>query len=97
MKKIFKWIYKPSGHCPVQAEGYFLGYFFYFRARYEFATIEFYNNKEDFDGDAWTNPIVDIVVKTTEEYRAGWLSKKECTFLVFKGCFIFLFKRKRSN
>ena len=66
MNKIFRWIYKPSGNCPVQAEGYFLGYFFYFRARHEFATIEFYNKKEDFDSDAWTNPIVDIVLKSTE-------------------------------
>lgn len=97
MKRFFEWIYKPSGNCPVQAEGYFLGYFFYFRARHEFATIEFYNKKEDFDGDAWTKPIADIVVKSTDKYVAGWLSKKECIFLVFKGCVIFLFKRKRSN
>ena len=52
MKRFFEWIYKPNGNCPVQAEGYFLGYFFYFRARHEFATIEFYNKKEDFDKNA---------------------------------------------
>lgn len=28
MEKIFKWIYSPNGNCPIQAEGYFLGYFF---------------------------------------------------------------------
>ena len=87
MKRFFKWIYKPSGNCPVQAEGYFLGYFFYFRARHEFATIEFYNKKEDFDGDAWTNPISDIIVKTTNEYVADWLSKKRMYVFSFQRMF----------
>lgn len=95
MKRIFKWIYKPRGNCPVQSEGWFLGYYFYFRARHEFATIEFYNSKEDFE--LLNNTIAEYDLKETEEYKAGWLSKKECKFLVFKGCFIFLFKRKRSH
>jgi hypothetical protein len=94
MKKLFKWINKPGGNCPVQAEGYFLGYFFYFRARHQSATIEFYNNREDFEGDIWVESIAHITLKTTEPYEAGWLSKRECTFLVFKGCFLFLFLHK---
>lgn len=39
MVKIFKWEYKPSGNCPVQAEGWFLNYYFYFRARWSSVTI----------------------------------------------------------
>lgn len=76
MKRFFKWVHKPSGNFPVQAEGYFLNYFFYFRARNQLATIEFYNKKEDFDSDDWTNPIVDIILKSTSKHKAGWTSKK---------------------
>ena len=38
---MIKWKHKPSGNCPVQAEGWFLGYYFYFRARGNEAIIEF--------------------------------------------------------
>ena len=38
---MIKWIYKPSGLCPVQSEGYFWDRYFYFRARYSTITIEF--------------------------------------------------------
>lgn len=92
MKKLFKWIYSPNGNCPIQAEGYFLGYFFYFRARYDIVTISFYNKKEDFDSYIWISPVADIILKYTEPYQASWLSKRECKFLVLKGCFIFLFE-----
>lgn len=91
--KIFQWVYKPSGNCPIQAEGYFLGYFFYFRARHELATMDFYNDRGDFDNNAFAKPIAYIIVKTDDDYEAGWLSKKECTFLVFKGCFMFILNK----
>lgn len=94
MKKIFKWIYKPNGNCPVQSEGWFLNYFFYFRARGNYATIEFYNNKEDFYiGDA----VISWYLKETKQYDAGWLSKRVCYFLISKGCLRFLFYRIFSN
>ena len=87
MKKLFKWIYKPSGNCPVQAEGFFLNHYFYFRARHRLATIEFYEDRESFDTD---EPVFYTELKETEEYQAGWLSKKECKWLVYKGCLKFI-------
>ena len=91
MKKLFKWEHKPSGNCPVQAEGWFLNYYFYFRARGTKATIEFYKDKGDFYID---EPIIGIELKETEEYQAGWLSKEVCTKLVYKGCFYFILRGK---
>ena len=87
MTKLFKWIYKPSGNCPVQAEGYFLGYYFYFRSRHTQATIEFYEDEVD-----WhiKSPIYRFTLKETDDYAAGWLSKHYCKWLIFKGCFLFL-------
>jgi hypothetical protein len=89
--KFFKWIYKPNGNCPVQSEGWFLGYYFYFRARWSTATIEFYRDKWDFE--LLNNPVAEYDLKETEEYKAGWLSKRICTFLIYKGCLKFLVKR----
>lgn len=82
MTKLFKWIYEPIGNCPVQAEGYFLGYYFYFRSRHTQATIKFYKD------DNYKS----FILKTTPSHRAGWLSKRYCKWLIFKGCFLFLRK-----
>lgn len=93
---MIKWYYKPSGNCPVQAEGWFMGKYFYFRSRGERAYIEFYNSKVVFDAvfdGLFIEPITRIVVHTTEEHMAGWLSHRFCTFLVYKGCFKFLLNR----
>lgn len=90
MKKLFKWEYKPSGNCPVQSEGWFLNYYFYFRARGHKATIEFYNDKGDFYID---EPLCYIELRETEGYQAGWLSEKECTKLIYKGCLIFILNK----
>jgi hypothetical protein len=92
--KLFKWESKPNGNCPVQSNGWFLNCYFYFRARGTRATIEFYKDKGDF---YLVEPNMEFVLKSTNKYEAGWLSKKECKFLVFKGCFIFLFKHKRNQ
>ena len=92
MKRLFKWNYKPTGNCPVQSEGWVLNKYFYFRPRNKFATIEFYNSKEDFDSDNWIDPIASIKLKETDTYKAGWLSKRLCTFLIFKGCLKFALK-----
>jgi hypothetical protein len=48
---MIKWKYKPAGNCPVQAEGWFLGHYFYFRARGEWAIIEFAKTQEDQEAD----------------------------------------------
>jgi len=90
MTIFFKWESKPNGNCPVQSNGWFLNHYFYFRARGSFAKIEFYKNKEDF----WSHePEERFFLKETKEYDAGWLGKKLCLFLIFKGCLMFLFKK----
>lgn len=85
---MIKWYYKPSGNCPVQAEGWFMGKYFYFRARWERAYIEFHHSKQSFD--SYGTEYDSFILHTTEMYEAGWLSHRFCTFLVYKGCFKFL-------
>lgn len=85
---MFKWKYKPSGQCPVQADGQFLNHKFYFRARWDEAYIDFL--KTEYDGISFT-------LKKTKMYKAGWLSHRKCKWLIYKGCFkfaIFLLKNK---
>lgn len=66
--------------------GIFLKSFFYFRARGEFATIEFYKDRGEFEtGDA----LKTYTLKTTKPYQAGWLNKKTCELLIYKGCLFF--------
>jgi hypothetical protein len=89
MKRFFKWESKPSGNCPVQSNGWFLNYYFYFRARGEFAKIEFFRDKGDY---FTTNPVITFYLKKTNKYEAGWLSKRLCKFLIYKGCLMFLLK-----
>lgn len=89
----FKWESKPNGNCPVQSNGWCLNYYFYFRSRGEFATIEFYKDKGDF---YLTEPIMFFRLKETQSYKAGWLSKRLCTILIFKGCLMFLFNLNKN-
>ena len=84
---MIKWIYKPSGNCPVQAEGYFLGHYFYFRARWESATIEFSKTEGGPE-------VAYYVLAKTEPFMAGWLPKWICRLLIWKGCFKFMIKRR---
>ena len=86
---MIRWIYKPNGVCPVQAEGYFMGYYFYFRARHERVTIDFSRDEE-----AWFNepPERKYLLKRTED--AGWLPEKKCIQLIRKGCLMFLLRIK---
>jgi hypothetical protein len=86
---MIKWISKPHGNCPVQAEGYFRGYYFYFRARHSQATIEFSKTEED-----WVkyNSINRYVLAKVDDPQAGWLRKWICKLLIWKGCLIFMFK-----
>jgi hypothetical protein len=85
-----RWIYKPLGQCPVQSEGYFLGYYFYFRSRWDKAKIEFSDSKEDWD----SNKIIAVYTLYTSKnmFSAGWLEHWKCRLLIYKGCILFLFK-----
>jgi hypothetical protein len=84
---MIKWKYKPSGNCPVQAEGYFSGYYFYFRARGEHATIEFSKEQD-------SPEVAYYILARTQPYMAGWIPKWICRLLIWKGCIKFLFKNK---
>lgn len=89
---MIKWIRKPEGVCPVQAEGYFMKHYFYFRSRYSQATIEFTRTETDWE---YGRTAAEYVLYTTkEEYEAGWLPKWICRLLIWKGCLMFMLKRK---
>jgi hypothetical protein len=88
---MIKWKRKPHGNCPVQAEGYFMGYYFYFRSRWNEAVIEFSKTEA-----GWDNDLIHaryILLDTEDEYAAGWLPKWICRLLIWKGCLKFLFKK----
>jgi len=36
---------------------------------------------------------IEETLKKTDEHQAGWLGKKLCAFLIFKGCFLFYFRQ----
>lgn len=81
------WAYHPMGICPVQAEGEFMGYYFYFRARFDMITIEFAKTQSDW----FRNKIVysKILKRTNGVYDAGYYPRKECINLIHKGCVLF--------
>ena len=91
---MIKWKRKPSGNCPVQAEGWFLGYYFYFRARYEQATIEFSLTEA-----GWENDLIHgrYELIETEPFAAGYLHTWLCRLLIWKGCIKFLFKKDKRK
>ena len=87
---MIKWKHKPSGNCPVQAEGWFLGYYFYFRARGNEAIIEFSLTEA-----SWENDLIHgryMLHRITKDYYAGWLPKGYCKLLIWMGCIRFLLK-----
>jgi hypothetical protein len=93
--KLIKWKYKPSNNCPIQAEGHFMNYYFYFRARYDTATIEFSKTEA-----GWENNLIHaryILLTTKGMYAAGWLPKWKCRLLIWVGCFRFIFKRNKQK
>lgn len=81
--KLFSWIYPPSGNCPVQAEGHFLGHYFYFRARWDTASIEFTRTEADWENSSF---IRRFVLKYYPAPTAGWISKREALRLIVVGC-----------
>jgi hypothetical protein len=88
---MIKWIYKPNGICPVQAEGYFMGHYFYFRARHERVTIDFSKDEE-----SWWNGNIEKLYLLKRIEEAGWLSEKKCIRLIRKGCLMFLLRIKSN-
>jgi hypothetical protein len=91
---MIKWKYKPMGNCPVQAEGWFIGYYFYFRARYSQVTIEFSKTEA-----GWENELMHAryILATEPDPMAGWIPKWKCRLLINLGCLLFLFKRNKNK
>lgn len=93
---MIKWKRKPHGNCPVQAEGWFLGYYFYFRSRWSKATIEFSKTEA-----GWENGLIHgrYVLLDTEgdQFAAGWLPKWICRLLIWKGCCMFMLRRNKDR
>jgi hypothetical protein len=88
--KLFSWKYQPSGNCPVQAEGTFLGHYFYFRSRWNTASIEFSETEEDWEKCAI---IKRIELKHYGGADAGWISHSEGLRLVVIGCLTYIVPR----
>ena len=88
--KLFSWKYEPSGACPVQAEGQFLGHYFYFRSRWNTASIEFAETEAAWD--KWSI-IKRIELKHYGGADAGWIPKQEATCLVYLGCLSYIIPR----
>ena len=85
---------KPSGSCPVQAEGYFRGYYFYFRSRWDRATIEFSKTQEDWERDVIVRR---YVLMTLDSPDAGWIPKWMSWLLIGVGCVRFYFRRYKKQ
>jgi hypothetical protein len=90
-KDMIKWLSKPNGAAPVQAEGWFLGHYFYFRSRYDQAKIQFCRSQHDWDENYITKEYV--LYSTKETYGASWLPYWFSVVLIYKGCFKFLLNR----
>jgi hypothetical protein len=91
---MIKWKRKLQGNCPVQAEGYFMNYYFYFRARWDKATIEFSKTKA-----GWENELIHAryILATVDSPEAGWLPKWLCRILIWIGCIKFFFKQNKHK
>jgi len=73
---------KPSGLCPVQAEGTINGHPFYFRSRHENWAVRVADAK---DGDPISGPNwIHEEDYPGNEYSAGYASEKECIEFINK-------------
>jgi hypothetical protein len=91
---VIKWKEEPHGIAPVQAEGYFMGKYFYFRSRYERAVIQFADSEEDWKG---VNILKKYVVyKTYNLYKASSIPYWKAKLLIYKGCLMYLLNFKSN-
>lgn len=91
---MIKWKRKPNGNCPVQAEGWFMGYYFYFRARHSQAIIEFSKTEA-----GWDNDLIHAryILASIDTPMVGWTPKWLCRLLIWIGCGMFMFKRNKKK
>ena len=91
---MIKWKYKPNGACPVQAEGWFMGHYFYFRARWDKATIDFAKSESMWESDILNARYILMRLQSPE---AGWLPHWKCRLLIWLGCLRFIFKTDKNK
>jgi hypothetical protein len=89
---MIKWIYKPSGNCPVQAEGYFMGKYFYFRSRWSTASIEFSETEKDWDERNILKRY--ILFEDKKGMGAGWMPKWMAYLCIYKAMLMYLLNFK---
>ena len=84
---------KPAGFCPVQAEGFFIGYYFYFRSRWSTARIDFAKNEQE-----WVihDRVISYDLLETLPLQAGYLPRWKSYLLIYWGCLRFLFSSKKK-
>ena len=89
---MIKWIYRPNGYCPVQAEGHFMGKYFYFRSRWSTASIEFADSKTEWE----KNNIIKryILFEDKKKMGAGWIPKWMAYLCIYRGIIMYLLKFK---
>jgi len=88
---MIKWIYKPAGNCPVESEGYFLNQYFYFRARYDYITIDFAPSYTDWWAD---KNIIQYTLRYKKDANYGQYSKWRCIPLIYWGCWLYVWNKK---
>jgi len=89
---MIKWIHRPSGYCPVQAEGHFMGKYFYFRSRWSTASIEFADSEADWEKDNIIKRY--ILFEDKSKIGAGWIPKWMAYLCIYKGVIMYLLKFK---
>ena len=94
-KTMIHWKSKPHGAAPVQAEGYFMEHYFYFRSRGNTAAIEFAFSESNWSRDKLVKRY--ILHTTKDPYSAGFLPYNKCKWLIWKGCFKFMLYRIFDN
>jgi hypothetical protein len=90
---MIKWLLKPHKKYQIQAEGYFLGRYFYFRSKFNTSVIEFSNHKNQYNYHLEKS----YVLHVNNDYEAEYLNLNFCKLLIYKGCFLFMLHLIKSK
>jgi len=90
---MIKWLSKPNKKYQIQAEGYFLGRYFYFRSKFNASIIEFSNHKNHYNYHLEKC----YVLHVNNDYEAEYLNLNFCKLLIYKGCFLFMLHLIKSK
>ena len=82
---MIKWLSKPHKKYQIQAEGYFLGRYFYFRSKFNASVIEFSNHKNHYDYHLEKSYLLHV----NNDYEAEYLNLNFCKLLIVTPQYIF--------